>query len=119
MKNKFTYILAGLLLMSAINFPVRSSAQSTGSVPAGIVLNKTVAADPGNPYKYNLSLESYVTGHTTTQFLFEPSDIILILDMSGSMGNNPFEGSDNRLAALKKLSTLSSQILVRVLLNTA
>ena len=71
--------------------------------PEGVYLNKSVTADPNTPNKYTIDLEAYVTGRQTTVFTvsFEPADIILVLDTSGSM-DDPFVGSTSRMAALKQ-----------------
>ena len=54
---------------------------SSGS-DSGIVLNKTAVKD-GDGYK--ITLEAYATGKITTTVSTEPVDIVLVLDVSGSM----------------------------------
>jgi len=58
--------------------------------PDGLVLNKTfIPAEPGNNNRGMLSLSSYVTGESvTTGEVVPPTDIVLLLDFSGSMTNN-------------------------------
>lgn len=66
----------------------------------GLELSKSIALkDNGN---YELTLEAYATGQTTTTTVTEKQalDIVLVLDQSGSMAD-PFGGSGNRQAALK------------------
>ena len=66
----------------------------------GLELSKSIALkDNGN---YELTLEAYATGQTTTATVTEKQalDIVLVLDQSGSMAD-PFSGSGNRQAALK------------------
>ena len=66
----------------------------------GLELSKSISLkDNGN---YELTLEAYATGETTTTTVTEKQalDIILVLDQSGSMAD-PFSGSGNRQAALK------------------
>ncbi len=52
----------------------------------GVVTTKT--ATPNEDGSYKIRLESYVTGATTTTTVTEdvPTDIVLVLDQSGSMG---------------------------------
>ena len=52
----------------------------------GIVLNKS-AKSLGND-NYQITLEAYATGATTVTTSAKPADIVLVLDVSGSM-NNP------------------------------
>ena len=66
----------------------------------GLELSKSIALkDNGN---YELTLEAYATGQTTTATVTEKQalDIILVLDQSGSMAES-FSGSGNRQTALK------------------
>lgn len=51
----------------------------------GLVLSKTVA--PGENGQFLLTLEAYATGQTATTVSELPLDIVLVLDVSGSMGN--------------------------------
>lgn len=51
----------------------------------GIVLNKSAKIlDNGN---YQITLEAYATGATTVTTSADPADIVLVLDVSGSMGD--------------------------------
>ncbi len=63
---------------------MRAAAQNGGSSgsDSGIVLNKTaVKVEDG----YKITLEAYATGSSTTTVSTEPVDIVLVLDVSGSM----------------------------------
>ncbi len=60
---------------------MRAAARNGGS-DKGIVLNKTAVKD-GDGYK--ITLEAYATGESTTTVSNEPVDIVLVLDVSGSM----------------------------------
>ena len=74
------------------NYSLRSSeAPSTygndgASASSGLELSKTVTADPTNG-GYTVRLEAYATGETVTTTVTEdvPTDIVLVLDQSGSM----------------------------------
>ena len=58
----------------------------------GLVMKKTISKDNDNPAdtKYTIKLESYATGSETTTPVktSKPCDIVLVLDQSGSMGDN-------------------------------
>lgn len=60
---------------------MRAAARNGGS-DKGIVLNKTAVKD-GDSYK--ITLKAYATGKSTTTVSTEPVDIVLVLDVSGSM----------------------------------
>ena len=49
----------------------------------GVVLNKK--ADKQDNSTYKITMEAYATGASTTQVSTEPVDIVLVLDVSGSM----------------------------------
>ncbi|MBO6249225.1 MAG: hypothetical protein J6N54_10475, partial [Bacteroidales bacterium] len=71
--KKFIHILLALLL------PVAALAQSNG------VSSTKTRSEPDENGVYKLTLESFVTGVTTTVVTAEPVDIVLVLDVSGSM----------------------------------
>lgn len=77
-----------------------SQTPAVQAVNDGLELSKSISLkDNGN---YELKLEAYATGQTTTTTVTEKQalDIILVLDQSGSMAD-PFGNSGNRQAALK------------------
>lgn len=49
----------------------------------GIVLNKSAKIQPDGSYQ--ITLEAYATGASSTTISTEPADIVLVLDVSGSM----------------------------------
>lgn len=52
----------------------------------GLIINKTAAYDEVTK-SYKITLEQYVTGSVTTTTTTKPADIVLVLDVSGSMDN--------------------------------
>ena len=64
-------------------------AASNAGDNSGIVLNKTAAVNSDG--SYTITLEAYATGETTTTVTQQPVDIVLVLDVSGSM-SDPFQG---------------------------
>ncbi len=69
---------------------------------AGVELVKSATANTDG--SFTIRLESYTTGVVTTQTTGVPADIILVLDQSGSMGDN-FSGTTTRQQALKSSVT--------------
>ena len=59
-----------------------------GSSPDGLILAKTAAYNEETK-SYDIKLEAYTTGNVTTTTTTKPTDIVLVLDMSGSM-KDPF-----------------------------
>lgn len=78
-------LVPGILLPTAL---VRA-ADDTGNSTNGVVLSKTIS-EPAADGSYTLTLEAYVTGQKVITEVKEdiPTDIVLVLDQSGSMGNN-------------------------------
>lgn len=64
-------------------------AASNAGDNSGIVLNKTAVANSDGTY--TITLEAYATGEVTTTVTQQPVDIVLVLDVSGSM-SDPFQG---------------------------
>lgn len=75
------------LMMStrAMDTPVAPT-PITGESPDGLVLHKTAAVNPDGGY--DIKLEAYTTGSVTTVDTTKPTDIIFVLDQSGSMAYN-------------------------------
>lgn len=72
---------------------------------AGVVTSKTVS-DPDKDGNYTITLESFVTGKTTTTETTTdvPTDIVLVLDQSGSM-EEQYSGSSYKYEAVYNLDT--------------
>ena len=79
MKNTFKYIAFGIALLAS---SLALNAQ-TYHEEGGMKTSKTVTG-PVNDY-YTITLESFATGETTVTETATPVDIVLVLDVSGSM----------------------------------
>lgn len=74
---------AGPLLSAPVVRRARAvMAASENSTDSGVVLNKSATLVEGG---YKITLEAYATGQSTTTVSTEPVDIVLVLDVSGSM----------------------------------
>lgn len=87
--------VAPLVTANKVSQPARArlmSASSTarpiekGKTVDGLVINKTAKANDDGTY--NIKLEAYTTGSVSTTESTKPTDIVLVLDKSGSMSNN-------------------------------
>lgn len=93
---------AGPVLKPAQNAaPARVRAIAADNTGSGVQLSKTVTPDE-NSDTYTVRLEAYATGAQTTVVSTKPCDIVLVLDVSGSM-DDPMSRYDStkRLTALK------------------
>ncbi|MBR4469153.1 MAG: hypothetical protein IKS53_06930 [Bacteroidales bacterium] len=78
-----TLLLIGMVLVSMGAF-AQNVDPSHPNIPEGLVMNKYFVPDnPANGTSGNIFLETYVTGHSVAQH--KPTDIVLVLDVSGSM----------------------------------
>ncbi|MDO4268756.1 MAG: VWA domain-containing protein [Eubacteriales bacterium] len=77
---------------------MKALAEEADTDTSSLKLNKTAAANGDG--SYTITLESYTTGKVTTVTETQPVDIVLVLDQSGSMGDN--FGSGTRQAAMKE-----------------
>lgn len=87
--------VAPLVTANKVSQPARArlmSASSTarpiekGKTVDGLVINKTATANDDGTY--NIKLEAYTTGSVSTTESTKPTDIVLVLDQSGSMDEN-------------------------------
>ena len=88
-KRVLSLVLSLVMVLSLL--PIQAWASDPGAGPSqvsaeadGVVVNKEVTYDSDG---YQLSLESYVTNEVTTTETTTPLDIVLVLDVSGSMAN--------------------------------
>ena len=73
-----TLLLIGMLLVSMGAF-----AQNMTPVPDGLKMEKKWVSDDATGRTGNIFVEAFVTGHSVAQHV--PTDIVLVLDVSGSM----------------------------------
>lgn len=87
--------VAPLVTANKVSQPAKArlmSASSTarpiekGKTVDGLVINKTATANDDGTY--NIKLEAYTTGSVSTTESTKPTDIVLVLDQSGSMDDN-------------------------------
>lgn len=83
MKHLFKYILFSLALLA----PVMTNAQSKSEEQdPGVVLDKSVSQNSDG--SYTIKLETFAKGNTEVEMNETPSDVVLILDLSTSMGGH-------------------------------
>ena len=109
MKKKFLALVLTLAMVLSL-VPVTALAtngtpttdKATESVTTsqdGVNITKKVVTDKeGN---HNLVMEAYVEGTTTTTTSTKPLDIVLVLDVSGSMDNSQGWGTTKKIESLK------------------
>ena len=93
MKNTFKYIAFGIALLAS---SLVLNAQGTYHREGGMATSKKVTGPEGG--YYTISLESFATGKTTVTEDATPVDIVLVLDVSGSMSENITSYSYTELA---------------------
>lgn len=86
--------VAPLVTANKVSQPAKArlmSARSTarpiekGKTADGLILNKTATPVEGSADDYKITLEAYTTGTVSTSETTKPTDIVLVLDQSGSM----------------------------------
>lgn len=83
--------------------PARVRALAANGTGSGVKLDKTVTG-PDDTGDYTVRLEAYATGEQTTTVSTKPCDIVLVLDVSGSMDEDL--GSVSKTAADKELGQI-------------
>ncbi len=93
-----------LLATPAVHTPRMMRAAVPAADDNGVVLDKTATANGDGTY--TITLEAYATGKSSTVTSTDPVDIVLVLDVSGSM-NDPISKDDRteRIGALKAAVT--------------
>lgn len=92
--NIVSFTNAGPLVTPEQNVgPARVRALAANDTGSGVKLDKTVTKDE-NSDTYTVRLEAYATGEQTTTVSTKPCDIVLVLDVSGSM-DWCIEGGEN------------------------
>lgn len=76
-------ILASMIIPGTLALPATTVYAEDGSSNNGLVTSKTVVKNENG--SYTLRLEAYATGSTYTTVSSKPTDIVLVLDTSGSM----------------------------------
>lgn len=83
--NIVSFTNAGPLVTPEQNVgPARVRALAANGTGSGVKLDKTVTG-PDDAGDYTVRLEAYATGEQTTTVSTKPCDIVLVLDVSGSM----------------------------------
>ena len=102
MNNTFKHIFATIAFSSAAlvsgigldaqNLPegVYLEAVNKDGKPAGIAYRKTAKLKDGSTDTYTVNLEAFVTGQVTMEQVSKPADIVLVLDVSGSMNEHMY-----------------------------
>lgn len=84
--------------------PARVRVLAANDNGSGVQLDKTVTKDE-NSDTYTVRLEAYATGAQTTVVSTKPCDIVLVLDVSGSM-----DDAMSRYDSTKKLTALKNAV---------
>lgn len=99
-KQALALVLALVMALSLVALP--SFAADEDSTGTGTAVTGGSTNTPGlelrkiyDPSKGLLTLEAYATGSTTTTTSTAPVDIVLVLDVSGSM-DDPINGYDSQ-----------------------
>ena len=88
--------VAPLVTVNKVSQPAKArlmSARSTarpiekGKTVDGLVMDKTATPVEGSADDYKITLEAYTTGTVSTSETTKPTDIVLVLDQSGSMAD--------------------------------
>lgn len=89
MKNAYKHLVALAVSAAALLTSVFSADAQNMTVPYkvenGIAYKKTVSQTPDENGNFNVSIETFVTGEVSQKQKPIPADIVLVLDVSGSM----------------------------------
>lgn len=88
MKRRAFSLLLSLTLLLSLALPATTAYAEDGSSNKGMEISKTATANQDG--SYTITLEAYATGEKVISEVTEdvPTDIVLVLDQSGSMAEN-------------------------------
>ena len=95
----FTNVAPLMSAQSPVRKMLARTTEKAGTDNASVETSKTVTKNDNGTY--TLRLETYVTGSTQTVVTQKPTDIVLVLDTSGSMDDYINVGDDKNLDVLK------------------
>jgi len=93
MNNTFKYIAAlvafsAAALMSGLTANAQNLEEGTYIEENGVAYSKSATLENGTNNKYDIDVKTFVTGSITVENEAIPADIVLVLDVSGSMSDN-------------------------------
>ena len=105
MTKIFKNSLAPVALLAAVVSSISVPAQNLNSgeyltTEEGVAYRKAASLKNGSSTEYVIDLETFVLGERKIQYENRPADIVMVLDLSGSMGE-AYNGT-TRIAALKE-----------------
>lgn len=83
MKNAFKYIAASFAILSGFSVSAQNLETGTYEIQNGVAYAKR--AKVNNDGTYTIDLETFVAGEVTETYEAVPVDVVLVLDVSGSM----------------------------------
>ena len=93
MKNiKYILItaLSSLVFVSGVTALAQNLPEGVYEEKNGLAYRKSASLKPGTTDRYIIDLEAFVTGEVTVEQKSVPADIILVLDVSGSMSEHMY-----------------------------
>lgn len=103
-KKMLALLLAAIMVLTSFSTAVFAEGEgmTSGAVSGGETSKPGLVMYKGyNSETSMLTLEAYATGTSTTTYSTEPLDIVLVLDVSGSMDEEIGSGGKKKIAALK------------------
>ena len=112
MKNNI--ILKSAILIAAVAFSAGQDLRAQNmtepyKVENGIAYKKSVSQTPNEKGEYTVTLETFITGEVSQKQKPIPADIVLVLDVSGSMSYS-YPGQQNQYIAIDQDWSISSLI---------
>ena len=98
---RHTLLIIGMVLMSMGVY----AQEATG----GLYMNKSWHPTSPNGDKGYIQLETFVTGETTVVNVSVPTDIVVVVDQSGSMDYD-FDGNETNVEANKRITALKNAL---------
>ena len=99
-KRLLTWVLVLVMALSLLPLNALAANRPETDSSSGMIFTKQLVSDePDNAGNYTILMTAQATGTTTTTTKVEPMDIVLVLDQSGSMGDEFDNGT--RQSAMK------------------
>lgn len=103
MKNIVKYMMAAAVMTATFPVLAQNLPEGVYEEPVdaqgkskGIAYKKSATLKPGTTDTYTIDLEAFVTGSVTVKNTSVPADIVLVLDVSGSMDDYMYRATESK-----------------------
>ena len=109
-KRLLTWVLVLVMALSLLPLNALAAGGPETDSSSGMIFTKQLVSDePDNAGNYTIQITAQATGTTTTTTTVKPMDIVLVLDQSGSMGDE-FDNGTRQSAMIAAVNSFIGEV---------